>query len=137
MPCEDRNTAVAPSRIFVEDQIHLAPDEMKIAGPDSQTQNVSVTRLLPALSPALCRAARGALDWTQEDLAKRSTISRTTVRDYESCRHVIHRRTASLITAAFEREGLVLTQLPEVGFGIWKFECDSPGSQAELLKALF
>nr|WP_245440468.1 helix-turn-helix transcriptional regulator [Neorhizobium sp. T25_13] len=98
---------------------------------------MSVTRLLPALSPALCRAARGALDWTQEDLAKRSTISRTTVRDYESCRHVIHRRTASLITAAFEREGLVLTQLPEVGFGIWKFECDSPGSQAELLKALF
>nr|WP_244557271.1 helix-turn-helix transcriptional regulator [Agrobacterium tumefaciens] len=97
---------------------------------------MSVTGL-PALSPALCRAARGALDWTQEDLAKQSAVSRSTIRDYESCKHAIHRGTASLITATFEREGLILMQLPGVGVGIWKFECDSPGSQAELLKALF
>ncbi|MCQ1800100.1 helix-turn-helix transcriptional regulator, partial [Neorhizobium galegae] len=45
------------------------------------------------LTPALCRAARGFLDWTQTDLADRSGVSRSTIRDYEGSRHDLHRAT--------------------------------------------
>ena len=63
------------------------------------------------LSPAQCRAARGLLDWTQERLAEAAGISRSTVRDFESGRHELHRSTAELIVAAFGAAGAVL--LPE------------------------
>src|ERR1044072_1645619 len=45
------------------------------------------------LTPALCRAARGLLDWTQTDLAERAAVSRSTIRDYEGRHHDIHRAT--------------------------------------------
>lgn len=67
-------------------------------------------KLLP-VSPAQCRAARGLLDWTQERLAEAAGVSRSTVRDFESGRHELHRSTADLIVAAFATAGAVL--LPE------------------------
>nr|WP_245571239.1 helix-turn-helix transcriptional regulator [Neorhizobium alkalisoli] len=92
---------------------------------------------LPALSPALCRAARGALAWTQEELADRSAISRSTIRDFEGGKRAIPRQTAFQICSAFEKEGLVLMHLPGIGLGIWAFECPEPLSEAMLLKTLF
>ena len=40
------------------------------------------------LSPEQSRAARGWLDWSQEDLAKRANVSLSTVRDFEKGRRV-------------------------------------------------
>lgn len=57
-------------------------------------------------SPALCRAARGYLNWTQDDLASRSNVSRSTIRDFEGQRHGLHRSTEAQLRQAFEREGL-------------------------------
>lgn len=39
-----------------------------------------------ALTPEQSRAARGWLDWSQEDLAKKANVSLSTVRDFEKGR---------------------------------------------------
>lgn len=61
-----------------------------------------------ALSPEQCRGGRGLLDWTQEELADRAGLSRSTVRDYEKGRHDLHRASAAMIKAAFEQAGVIL-----------------------------
>lgn len=58
------------------------------------------------LTPALCRAARGFLDWTQIDLADRSGVSRSTIRDYEGDRHKLHRATEAQLRMALESGGI-------------------------------
>ncbi len=58
------------------------------------------------LTPALCRAGRGYLDWTQCELADRSGVSRSTIRDYEGDRHEVHRSTEAQLRRAFEEGGL-------------------------------
>ncbi|MBX9469154.1 transcriptional regulator [Rhizobium sp. WL3] len=60
-------------------------------------------------SPALCRAARGYLDWTQDDLASQSSVSRSTIRDFEGQRHALHRSTEAQLRLAFEKAGLRFT----------------------------
>ncbi len=67
------------------------------------------------LTPALCRAARGLLDWTQAELAERSSVSRSTIRDYEGGRHDVHRATAAQILRAFEDHGIRLIIVPGQG----------------------
>lgn len=62
------------------------------------------------LTPALCRAARGFLDWTQTDLADRSGVSRSTIRDYEGSRHDVHRATEAQLRLAFEAGGVRFIQ---------------------------
>lgn len=63
------------------------------------------------LTPALCRAARGFLDWTQTDLAEHAGVSRSTIRDYEADRHAAHRATLAQLRLAFERAGLSFLKL--------------------------
>jgi transcriptional regulator with XRE-family HTH domain len=70
------------------------------------------------LSPALCRAARGLLDWTQSDLAGRAAVSRSTVRDYEGGRHDIHRATGAQLRRAFEEHCVVFVMIDGVGPGL-------------------
>jgi DNA-binding XRE family transcriptional regulator len=60
------------------------------------------------LTPAVCRAARGLLDWTQADLADAADVCRSTVRDFEKDRHGLQRASASAIVAAFEAAGVEL-----------------------------
>jgi transcriptional regulator with XRE-family HTH domain len=40
------------------------------------------------MSPEQCRAARGWLDWSQEELAQRANVALSTVRDFEKGRRV-------------------------------------------------
>ncbi len=70
------------------------------------------------LSPEQCRAARGLLDWTQEMLASRAGVSRSTVRDFECHRHVLHRATESLLVHTFQEAGVMLLPADEHGPGV-------------------
>jgi DNA-binding XRE family transcriptional regulator len=67
------------------------------------------------LTPALCRAARGLLDWTQLDLADQAAVSRSTIRDYEGQHHEIHRATEAQLRTAFEKGGVVFVEVEDVG----------------------
>ena len=73
------------------------------------------------LTPGQCRAARGFLDWTQEELAERATVSRGTVRDFEKGRHTLHRSTQTLLASAFQAAGVV-------------FLCSDDGESGVMLK---
>ena len=71
------------------------------------------------LTPALCRGARGLLNWTQNDLADHSQVSRSTIRDYEGGRHDIHRSTAALLVGALEQAGIVFVCNTANGTGLF------------------
>jgi transcriptional regulator with XRE-family HTH domain len=73
---------------------------------------------MPLLSPEQCRAARGLLDWTQEELAERADVSRSTIRDFENGRHSLHMGTAAQVVAALERGGALLIPPDEAGPGV-------------------
>ncbi len=73
---------------------------------------------MTGLTPEQCRAARGLLDWTQEDLATRAGVSRSTVRDYEKGRHALHCTSAAQIVLALEEGGAVLIPADELGPGV-------------------
>ena len=49
-----------------------------------------------------CRAARGLLNWRQEDLANRAAVSRSTIRDFEGEIHSLQRTTEERLLAAFD-----------------------------------
>jgi DNA-binding XRE family transcriptional regulator len=73
---------------------------------------------MPLLTPEQCRAARGLLDWTQEELAEQADVSRSTIRDFENGRHHLHPATASQVVAALEQGGVLLIPSDEVGPGV-------------------
>jgi transcriptional regulator with XRE-family HTH domain len=62
------------------------------------------------LTPELCRAARALLDWTQDDLATRAEVSRSTVRGFEGGQHELQRATTAAIRRAFEAEGIAFLE---------------------------
>jgi len=70
------------------------------------------------LTPGQCRAARGFLDWTQEELAERAVVSRGTVRDFEKGHHALQRGTERLLMAAFQAAGVVFVPAEEGGPGV-------------------
>jgi DNA-binding XRE family transcriptional regulator len=73
---------------------------------------------MPILSPEQCRAARGLLDWTQEELAEWADVSRSTIRDFENGRHHLHPATAMQVVAALEKGGALLIASDEAGPGV-------------------
>lgn len=70
------------------------------------------------LTPGQCRAARGFLDWTQEELAERAGLSRSTIRDFEKNRHDLHALSELQIVRAFEAAGISLIPVEEGGPGV-------------------
>lgn len=62
-------------------------------------------------NPALCRAARGLLDWTQEELAGRAEVSRSTVRHYEKEQLSVHRATVAQLRRALETGGVIFARV--------------------------
>ncbi|MEX2744721.1 helix-turn-helix domain-containing protein [Rhizobium mongolense] len=70
------------------------------------------------LTPALCRAARGLLDWTQAELAGKASVSRSTIRDYEGQNHEIHRATEAQLRLAFEDGGVRFVEIEGAGTGL-------------------
>src|SRR5918994_7825736 len=69
---------------------------------------VPETNLLSMLSSEQCHAARALLGWTQEELAERAGVSRSTVRGFENGRHELHRGSTAVIRGALDAAGVVL-----------------------------
>ena len=73
------------------------------------------------LTPEQSRAARGWLDWSQEDLAKRAKVSLSTVRDFEKGRRTPIANNLDAMRRALEAGGMQFVFSPEgkaVGVGI-------------------
>lgn len=58
------------------------------------------------VTPAQCRAARGILDWSQQDLANKAGIGIVTVRQLEAGVNEPRRSTLEVVRQAFERSGV-------------------------------
>ena len=58
------------------------------------------------VKPAQCRAARGLLDWSQQDLADRASVGIVTVRQLEAGLNEPRRSTLEVVRQAFERAGV-------------------------------
>lgn len=69
-----------------------------------------------AISASQCRAARGLLNWTREDLAKASGVPVRTIADLELETTQPRAATMAKIVAAIESAGAAL--VPENGGGI-------------------
>jgi DNA-binding transcriptional regulator YiaG len=59
-----------------------------------------------AMTPEQCRAARGWLDWSQDDLASAAHVSLSTVRDFEKGRHVPIPNNLVAMRVALEAQGI-------------------------------
>jgi transcriptional regulator with XRE-family HTH domain len=75
------------------------------------TKNVGVDEknlqaYFPPMSPEQSRAARAWLDWSQEELAAKASVSQSTVRDYEKGRRVPIANNLTAMRAALERAGI-------------------------------
>ncbi|WP_069307131.1 helix-turn-helix transcriptional regulator [Methylobrevis pamukkalensis] len=71
------------------------------------------------LTPAACRGARGLLAWSQSDLAERAEVSRSTIKDYETGAHDLHRASATLVRRAFEDGGVTFLEVEGLGVGLF------------------
>jgi transcriptional regulator with XRE-family HTH domain len=60
------------------------------------------------ITSAQCRAARGLLDWTQQELANRAGVGVVTVRQFEAGDVTPRRATLQVIQHAFELAGVAL-----------------------------
>jgi transcriptional regulator with XRE-family HTH domain len=69
------------------------------------------------LRPEQCRAARGLLNWSQEQLASFAGISRSTIKDFECHRHTLHQATEAVLVDTLEKGGVQLLS-GEQGVGV-------------------
>ena len=58
------------------------------------------------ITPEQCRAARGLLDWSQQDLAENAQVGVVTVRQLEADTHEPRRATLDVIRRALEAAGV-------------------------------
>ncbi|HET7413529.1 MAG TPA: helix-turn-helix transcriptional regulator [Pararhizobium sp.] len=70
------------------------------------------------LLPEQCRAARGLLNWSQEQLASCAGVSRSTIKDFECHRHTLHPATEALVVKALESHGILLLSAGNSGPGV-------------------
>ena len=60
------------------------------------------------LSPEQCRAARGWLGWSQEDLSKRASVGLSTLKDFESGKRSPMRNNLEAMRRVLESVGIGL-----------------------------
>lgn len=71
------------------------------------------------LTPEQCRAARGLLDWTQDELSEHAGVSRGAVRGFEAGHHTLRTDTGAAIRAALEAAGVVFLEADgRMGHGV-------------------
>jgi transcriptional regulator with XRE-family HTH domain len=67
------------------------------------------------MTPAQSRAARGLIGWSQSELAKRSNLSESTVRDFEKGRRLPTPNNVAGIRRALEDVGVEFTNGDQPG----------------------
>lgn len=60
------------------------------------------------LSPEQCRAARGWLGWSQDELSKRARIGQSTLKDFEGGKRTPMRNNLEALRAVLENAGVGL-----------------------------
>ena len=70
------------------------------------------------ITPQQCRAARGLLDWTQQELADQAKVGVVTVRQFEAGDVTPRRATLQVIRRAFELAGVELINANGGGPGV-------------------
>lgn len=80
------------------------------------------------LTPSQSRAARGLLNWTQDDLAKAASVGVVTVRQFETEKAAPRPATLTVLRQALEAAGVQF--IPENGGGAG-VRLAKPGSQTE------
>src|SRR5262249_62194842 len=73
-------------------------------------ESVSFAMVLAMITPSQCRAARGLLDWTQQELADRAGVGIVTVRQFEGGLNEPRRATLEVIRRALEAAGVEFIQ---------------------------
>ncbi len=71
-----------------------------------------------SMSPEQCRAARGFLGWSQEDLAVAAGVSRATVIDFERGERKPIASNLKMIQAALEQGGIEFTRADDNRAGV-------------------
>src|SRR6266849_5445700 len=61
------------------------------------------------MTPSQCRAARGLLNWTQDEMASAARLSVVTVRNFENERSTPQRATLDVMQRALEAAGVEFT----------------------------
>ena len=74
--------------------------------------------VLPMITSSQCRAARGLLDWTQQELADRAGVGIVTVRHFEGGLNEPRRATLEVIRRALEAAGVEFIQQNGGGPGV-------------------
>jgi transcriptional regulator with XRE-family HTH domain len=72
----------------------------------------------PMISPAQCRAARGLLDWKQQDLAREAEVGIVTIRQLEAGSNQPRRATLVVIRQALEAAGVEFIDENGGGVGV-------------------
>lgn len=70
------------------------------------------------LIPATCRAARGLIDWTQEDLAQAAGVCRSTIREFENGHHTLQSASETAILEALIQAGVEVMPPGDRGPGV-------------------
>jgi transcriptional regulator with XRE-family HTH domain len=70
------------------------------------------------ITPAQCRAARGLLAWSQQELAKKAGVGIVTVHQLEAGTSEPRRATLEVIRRAFERAGVEFIEGNGAGEGV-------------------
>lgn len=75
-----------------------------------------------SLAPEQLRAARAWLNWSQDELAKRASVSLSTVRDFESGKRTPIKNNLEALRQAVEKAGIELLWADGEPFGIGRAE---------------
>lgn len=72
----------------------------------------------PVLTPEQCRAARGLINWSQNDLEKKSKIAKKTIADFELGNTTPYSRTTEALRRALEGAGVIFIDSNGDGPGV-------------------
>jgi transcriptional regulator with XRE-family HTH domain len=81
-------------------------------------ESVPFAMVLAMIISSQCRAARGLLDWTQQELADRAGVGIVTVRQFEGGLNEPRRATLEVIRRALESAGVEFIQEDGGGPGV-------------------